>query len=358
MTQSSHKVPWADRFVRHVPRPGVGYTEALVVDDPKRTPLRALALAVGGSMLTVFAFLSLAATVTGGLAWLFWTASGSPGTYLDYYTAAVGDFADPWGMVAAHLGLAAAIPLVLAVVLFLHHFHPRWLHSVQPGFRWRYGLAAGLAALVVLGGVWAASRIGQPWQFAPEQPLGGFLAAIVLTAPLQAAGEEYLFRGYVLQALYSAAPNLHRPLMTSDEQGTGAARVGLWLARGYQRWFGVIGSALLFAILHTQNEGLAGFLHPFAFGLLAGWLTLRTGGLEAAIAAHVVNNLIAFGYATLSGTMFATRHPGVVSWSELAWNLVGYALFALVAVWVADRMKLARTTPRGRFGGPANHPVK
>ena len=356
MASSPRRTGWVDRFVRHEPRPGVGYAEALVVDDPKRTPLRALALAIGGSMLAVLAFLWLAALVTGGLAWVFWTASGSPGTYLDYYTNAVGSFADPWGMVAAHLGLAAAIPLAFAMVAFLHHFHPRWLHSVQPGFRWRYALAAGLAALVVLGGVWVASRIGQPWQFAPEQPLWGFLIAIVLTAPLQAAGEEYLFRGYLLQALYSAAPNLHRPL--PSDAGTGAGRIGLWLARGYRSWFGVIGSALLFALLHNQNEGLAGFLHPFAFGLLAGWLTLRTGGLEAAIAAHVVNNLIAFGYATLSGTMFATRHPGVVSWTELAWNLAGYALFALVAVWVADRMKLARTTPRARFGGPANHPVK
>jgi len=352
------KTRWIDRLVQHEPRPNVEYPGVLVVDDSSRTPLRALSLGVGGGMLSLLGFLWLAALVTGGLAWVFWAASGSVGSFGDYYTEAVGSFGNPFGIVAAHLGLAVAIPLAAAMVLFVHRFHPRWLNSVQPGFRWRYAFAAGLAALVVIGGVWGVSRIGQPWQFAPQQPMWGFLLAILLTAPLQAAAEEYLFRGYLMQALYSAAPNLNRPLLSGDTPGEGAGRVGLLLARGYQRWFGVIGSALLFAILHTQNQGLAGFLHPFAFGLLAGWLAMRTGGLEAGIAAHVVNNLIAFGYATLSGTMFQARHPGEVGWAELAWNLAGYALFAVVAVLAADRMKLARTTPRARFGGPATHPVK
>jgi membrane protease YdiL (CAAX protease family) len=349
---------WLARLVRYEPRPGVEYPGVLVVDDKSRTPLRALSLGVGGGMLAVLGFVWLASLVAGGLAWLFWTASGSSGTFAEYYTAAVLDFGQPLGIVAAHLGMAMAIPLALAMVAIVHRFHPHWLHSVQPGFRWRFAFAAGLAALVVIGGVWSASRIGQPWQFAPQQPMWGFLVAIILTVPLQAAAEEYLFRGYLLQALYSAAPNLDRPLLSGDAAGEGVGRAGLWLARGYQRWFGVIGSALLFAILHPQNQGLAGFLHPFTFGLLAGWLVIRTGGLEAAIAAHVVSNLLAFGYATLSGTMFEARHPGEVGWLELGWNLLGYALFAVVAVRVADRMKVARTTPRGRFGGPATHPVK
>ena len=45
MASSPRKTGWVDRFVRHEPRPGVGYAEALVVDDPKRTPLRALSQA-------------------------------------------------------------------------------------------------------------------------------------------------------------------------------------------------------------------------------------------------------------------------------------------------------------------------
>jgi membrane protease YdiL (CAAX protease family) len=341
---------WVDRFVRYEPRAGVEYTGVLVVDDPKRTPLRAMALGIGGSMLALIGFIWLAAMVTAGLAWAFWTASGQPGTFLDYYSGAVVTFASPLGMVAAHLGLAAAIPLTMALVLFVHRFHPRWLHSVQPGFRWRYALVATLAALVILGGLWALSRAGQPWTFAPENQYWGFWVAILVTAPLQAAGEEYLFRGYLLQALYSAAPNLNRPIMTSQESGTGAAKVTWSVARGYQRWFGIIGSALLFAILHGGQD-LPLFLHRFTFGLIAGWLVMKTGGLEAGIAAHVVNNVVAFGYANISGTMVATRTVTTASWAELAWNLAGFAVFAVAAIWISRRMNLSTRTPASSLAG-------
>jgi membrane protease YdiL (CAAX protease family) len=343
-------VSWTDRFVQHEPRAGVEYPGVLVVDDPRRTPLRAMALGIGGSMLALIGFLWLASIVTTGLAWAFWTASGSPGGFVDFYRSSVVAFASPLGMVAAHLGVAAAIPLTFALVLFVHRFRPSWLHSVQPGFRWRYAVVAAVVALVVLGGIWALSRAGQSWTWAPEPQFWGFWAAILLTAPLQAAGEEYLFRGYLMQALYSAAPNLNRPVVTSDEQGTGPARFTWRLAKGYQRWFGVIGSALLFALLHGgQNPPL--FLHRFAFGLIAGWLVLKTGGLEAGIAAHVVNNVVAFGYANSSGTMVAARTVSTATWAELVWNLVGFAVFAAVAVWIARRMNLATRTPAPGLAG-------
>ena len=153
-----------------------------------------------------------------------------------------------------------------------------------------------------------------------------------------------------MQALYSAAPNLNRPLVTSDESGTGPAKVTWSLARGYQRWFGVIGSALLFAILHGGQD-LPLFLHRFAFGLIAGWLVMRTGGLEAAIAAHVVNNVVAFGYANISGTMVATRTVTTATWVELAWNLVGFGAFAVAAIWISRRMNLATRTPAAGLAG-------
>ena len=86
---------------------------------------------------------------------------------------------------------------------------------------------------------------------------------ILLTSPLQAAAEEIFFRGYLMQALGSLVA---------------------------KPWFGVVASALVFALLHgTQNLPL--FVDRLAFGLLAGLLVWRTGGLEAGIAAHVVNNV-------------------------------------------------------------------
>lgn len=87
------------------------------------------------------------------------------------------------------------------------------------------------------------------------------------------------------------------------------------------------------------------------FGVVAGWLVVRTGGLEAGIAAHVANNVIVFGWAALSGTMTATRTSTTTTWAGLGWSLAGFVAFAAAAVLIATRMRVARTTPGARFVG-------
>ena len=87
--------------------------------------------------------------------------------------------------------------------------------------------------------------------------------------------------------------------------------------------------------------------------MLAGILVLKTGGLEAGIAAHVVNNVVAYCYAVLSGTVVATHAITEIGWVELAWSLAGFGAFAAAAIWIARRMRVATTTPGVRFGGPA-----
>ena len=97
----------------------------------------------------------------------------------------------------------------------------------------------------------------------PQPGFWGFLVVIILTSPLQAAAEEIFFRGYLMQALGSLVA---------------------------QPWFGVVVSAVVFALMHgVQNPAL--FLDRLGFGLLAGFLVWRTGGLEAGIGAHVINNI-------------------------------------------------------------------
>lgn len=314
-----------DRLVRNEPQPGVTYPEVLVVDDPLRARWRTVMLGVGGAMLGLITYVVLAPWVVTGVIALFWLAEGSPGGRMfDWAGEVTSTFSEPAGMVATHLGLATLIPISLGLVLFIHRFHPRWLHSVQPGFRWRFALVAGLAAFVVLGGVWALTRIGQSWAVNPEPAFWGFVVAILLTSPLQAAAEEYFFRGYLLQAIHTTAPN--------------------------SPWFGVVGSAAVFALMHGTQD-LPAFLYRFVFGVVAGWLVVKTGGLEAGIAAHVANNVIAFGWAALSGTMTATRTTTTTTWAELGWSLAAFAAFAAIAVWIATRMRLATATPGTRFVG-------
>ncbi len=183
--------------------------------------------------------------------------------------------------------------------------------------RWGYGLAAVLVAAVVLNAVLLASRWGQDWTIRPQPGFWWFAVAIVLTSPLQAAAEEYFFRGYLMQAL---SPIVRGP------------------------WFGIVASAALFAAFHgTQNLPL--FLDRFGFGLLAGVLALKTGGLEAGIAAHVVNNICAFGYAGLTSTIAAVKATQVIGWADAGWDLAGFGLFALARSGWRGGWGLATTTP-------------
>ncbi|MCA0307378.1 MAG: CPBP family intramembrane metalloprotease [Actinobacteria bacterium] len=313
-----------DAWVRHAPRPGVRYPEVLVVDDPSVPAWRRVMLGVGGALLGLATYMVLAPLVAFAIIRASWSLAGSPGDVMSY-TAQAASFGLPAGMVATHLALATLIPISFALVLFVHRFHPRWLTSVQPGFRWRYALVTGGASLLVFGGVWVVSRIGEPWVVAPEPAFWGYVVAILLTAPLQAAAEEYFFRGYLMQAIHTTAP-------TSP-------------------WFAVVGSSAVFALLHSGNS--QALIYAFAFGLIAGWLAMRTGGLEAGIALHVVNNLLTFGYAALSGTMVETFSDRQATWASLAWAVGGFAASAAVALWIARRMRLATTTPGARFGAPA-----
>lgn len=313
-----------NRLVRHEPQPGVTYPEVLIVDAPLASRWRVIALGLGGSLLGVISFYVFTRALITFIVWVGWLLAGSPGD-LQTYGRAAAAFELPIGMLATNLGLALLIPISVGLVLFVHRFRPHWLHSVQPGFRWRFMLACLLLGLVVLGGLWALSRIGQPWVFAPEQQVGWYLLIIVLTSPLQAAAEEYFFRGYLIQAIHTTASS--------------------------SPWFGVVGSAAVFALFHgTQNLPL--FLYRFAFGVLAGVLVVKTGGLEAGIAAHVVNNVVAYGYAVLSGTVVATHAVTEIDWLELVWSLAGFGAFAALAIWIARRMQVATTTPGVRFGGP------
>ncbi|MGV8910440.1 MAG: CPBP family intramembrane glutamic endopeptidase [Propionicimonas sp.] len=310
-------------LVKHEPLPGVSYPEVLIVDAPLASPWRVIALGLGGSLLGVITFYVFTRAFILFIVWMGWLFSGRPGDLQTYGTAAA-NFELPIGMLATNLGLALLIPISVGLVLFVHRFRPHWLHSVQPGFRWRYLLASLLLGLVVLGGVWVVSRIGQPWVFAPEQQAPWYLLIVVLTSPLQAAAEEYFFRGYLIQALHTTSSS--------------------------SPWFGVVGSAAVFALFHgTQNLPL--FLYRFAFGVLAGVLVVKTGGLEAGIAAHVVNNVVAYSYAVLSGTVVATHAITEIGWPELVWSLFGFAAFAAAAIWIARRMRVATVTPGVRFGG-------
>ncbi|HYP46815.1 MAG TPA: type II CAAX endopeptidase family protein [Propionibacteriaceae bacterium] len=243
---------------------------------------------------------------------LSWTVAGGGLSYASYYTSAL-RFERPSGMLAANLGIATAIPIAWVLMGFIHRVKPRWLSSVQPRVRWRYLLLCLVIGVLALNGMVLLSNLVEPLPaFQLQQGFWGFLVVIVLTSPLQAAAEEVLFRGYLMQALGSLVA---------------------------QPWFGVVVSSLVFALLHgTQNLPL--FLDRLAFGLLAAILVWRTGGIEAGVAAHIVNNIFAYVMAGLTTSVASLRAVQQITWVDAAFDVAGFALFALLAYALARRLKL------------------
>jgi membrane protease YdiL (CAAX protease family) len=221
------------------------------------------------------------------------------------------------GLLANNLLLAALIPVALLVVLAVHRLRPRFLCSVEGWLRWRLLAGLLLAALVVTG-----VFIGAQLLLAPPDTkdagstahVAGLLAVVLLTTPLQAAGEEFFFRGYLVQA------------------------VGSWFSR--PRASAVVGglvSSTLFALAHG-TQGPALFADRFAFGAVAAWLVWRTGGLEAGIALHVLNNLVSLVLAVVTGGVADALAPGDISIGSALVDVAMMVVYALVVSrWLAGR---------------------
>jgi membrane protease YdiL (CAAX protease family) len=140
----------------------------------------------------------------------------------------------------------------------------------------------------------------------------------LLTSTFQAAGEEYFFRGYLMQTV-------------------GA------LVRS--RLVAVLVTAVIFTMAHGlwpwESPGL--FLDRFAFGVVAGLLVVRTGGLEASIAAHAANNVVTFIYAALTDSVGDSLGAKDAPWSLVLLDVAKFVAFGVVAVLLARRQKLATT---------------
>ena len=159
-----------------------------------------------------------------------------------------------------------------------------------------------------------------------------YLLVIAFLTPFQAAGEEYLFRGYLTQAFG-----------------------GLF----HRAWVAVLVPAFLFGLAHGLGQSVPVFFDRFAFGLVAGTLVVLTGGLEAGIAMHVLNNWLAFGLALAYGDMTSTLNPTGGSWWSIPVTLTQSLVYLGLAVaggtpdGAADRHQRADfgavPAPRVRF---------
>lgn len=265
---------------------------------------------------------------------------GGSGSFGDRFAASLDLTAvTPASMLFLNLSLAGLTLVAMGIVRWIHRLRPRWLSSVLPGMRWKFFSAClGLSVVaLVLSLVMSAVLPQNPTDVSgePNEFTGRLIATaivILLTTPLQALGEEYAFRGYLMQAFGSLTHGIMESLGVGKQ---GAVRI----AQG----FALLVTSGLFALAHgTQNAPL--FFDRFSFGLMAGLTVILVGGLEAGIALHILNNLVAFGFAIVFGDLQSALTVSEVSWWQLPVTVVQNGGYLLLVLLVARRMGLRNTT--------------
>jgi membrane protease YdiL (CAAX protease family) len=242
------------------------------------------------------------------------------------------DMARPWTVAFGLGSIILVLPLV-PVALRIAGIVPAGvrvniLHSVLFRLRWRWlGIALIPAAVVWIVTTGVSLALGFAFgvelgAFTTDLPtyLIGVLIVLVLV-PLQAATEEYLYRGVLLQS------------------------VGSWVA-----WapLTILVSSVAFAFSHAYDAW--GIATVAIMGVAFAVVAIRTGGLEAGIGLHAVNNIGAF---VLSGTgMFGptgiTEDTG--GFGGFLSVLVTVALWVLAVEFAARRAGIERLS---RIGVPA-----
>jgi membrane protease YdiL (CAAX protease family) len=242
--------------------------------------------------------------------------------YMD--PAAAIDLSDPVIFAFTLLSLIIMIPALVLATLIMGPRPAGLLSSVAGRIRWPW---LGLCTLVAIG-VYAVSFTisgligglfpsgGVPIQQPDTSTMLILLAMTLLAVPFQAAAEEYVFRGYLMQL------------------------VGGWLRHPA---FAILLPVPLFVLGHLYDP--LGQVDIAVFAIFAGWITWRTGGLEAAIAVHAINNMTIFGLGAL-GLADVNATEGSVS--GLVVSVLTMASTAFVIVWLADRRGIERhrTVPR------------
>ncbi|WNZ09954.1 CPBP family intramembrane glutamic endopeptidase [Streptomyces sp. 11x1] len=236
----------------------------------------------------------------------------------------------------ALLSLALCIPVVLLAARWTQRRPVGTVSSVTGALRWRWLWLCLAVALPVSAAILGISLLlpdpeggGQEMTWAGLSPFLLGLATVCLLVPFQAAAEEYVFRGWLTQA------------------------VGTWFR---SPWIAVAPQAVLFAAAHGWGTPW-GFVDLVVFGLVAGLLTVRTGGLEAAIALHVLNNLLAMGFmAALAGGLATDETAADMGGLMLAVDVPLVVLYAAVVLYLARRRGITTHAPHSTNGhGP--HPT-
>lgn len=259
--------------------------------------------------VTVASWLLIAGLLTAG----FWAGGLLPVSEADFAAA-------PWGSLWGNLLLAALIPATLLGLWAGHRRSPWRVVSVTRRIRWRWTLWC----CAVVTPLWAA-YLAISWVVFDQEVLprpeqwAGLVVVTLLTTPLQAAGEEILFRGGLVQSVGSWFRSPVVALVVTTILSTG-----------------------LFAAAHgSADPWIVVELGSLAvFGCYLAW---RTGGLEAVIVIHVVNNVLITVSGALLGGLEESYVDGTTTGSPVSagMNVAVTGLVTALLLWGARRRGMA-----------------
>jgi len=191
-----------------------------------------------------------------------------------------GDIAYQW---ISTIGVVIQFGIMLGILLLIARgFSKREVFALRRPRSWKralgltavalaaiYAAAAAYTGLLSLIGDYDASEeqglVPDGWDSSRAAPFVGFFLAVTLLAP---AVEELTYRG-----------------------------MGIWVFRPYGTVLAVVATGLLFGLAHGLLIGLP--ILAF-FGLVVGWLRIKTGSIYPPMALHAVFNGVAL-IAAVSG---------------------------------------------------------
>ena len=192
------------------------------------------------------------------------------------------------------------------------------LFTAAPRFRWGLAVAStmfvltmGLVLTLPFDSESVASLQARLARFSLQDWLM-LVAAYTIGISVQATFEEVLVRGWLLQHLSRLIPNVVVSILVTSA---------------------------LFSAMHAGHPGWATYAVTFVMGVAFGWSAWRLNGLEAAIGAHIANNLFA---ALLFGQMISGNAPTMDATDAVLYGvyILGFLLF--VEGWARFGMKPSR----------------
>jgi membrane protease YdiL (CAAX protease family) len=220
--------------------------------------------------------------------------------------------------VQAALGLLGFLPMLVMPLVVTRVLHGRPAGTlIGPAQRLNWGRIG--RAMLVWAGMSAAAVIAEVlWKGLSSYRLNvdNFLSNLtiifiyVFMIPIQATAEEVFFRGYLLQATGRLTRN--------------------WVILG-------IMNSLFFMLPHLANPEartagivLAG-LNWLASGMFYTLLTLRSGSLDYAIGAHVINNVLSATLISYPGGALGEIALVMTKELDAAFGLVTFVVAAVIA---------------------------